>query len=156
MLGVFRLDEVTRHAAQHTLHCLLGCGIGEVLGSAIGAELRWPNFWQTVLAVVLAFGFGYGLTFFGGRRMGLSAREARGAALRTDTVSIISMEIIDNTLEWLIPGAMDARVVSWLFWWSMAVSLAVAFVLTVPVNRWLMVRFGIGHMHHTGHPSQHH
>ena len=80
--------------------------------------------------------------------MGLSAREARNMALRTDTVSIISMEIIDNTLEWLIPGAMNATVLSWLFWWSMALSLAVAFLITVPVNRYLMVRFGIGHGHH--------
>lgn len=155
MLGIFRIDATLRHAVQHTLHCLLGCGIGEVLGSAIGAELRWPNFWQTALAIVLAFGFGYGLTFFGGRRMGLSAREARTAALRTDTISIISMEIIDNTLVWLIPGAMEARIINWLFWWSLAASLAAAFVLTVPVNRWLMVRYGIGHAQHTGHEDHH-
>jgi len=146
-----KIDDTTRHAVQHTLHCLLGCGIGEVLGSAIGAGFRWPNVWQTVLAVVLAFGFGYGLTFRGARRMGLGAREARGTALRTDTLSIVSMEIIDNTLEWLIPGAMNALVLSWLFWWSMALSLAMAFLVTVPVNRYLMVRFGIGHGHHGHH-----
>ena len=79
--------------------------------------------------------------------MGMNAAEARATAFRTDTVSIISMEIIDNTLEYLIPGAMDARVASWLFWWSLAVSLAVAFVVTVPVNRFMMVRYGIGHHH---------
>jgi hypothetical protein len=139
---------MTRHAVQHTLHCLLGCGIGETLGSAIGAGFGWPNIWQTVLAVALAFGFGYGLTFRGARRMGMGRRESRNTALRTDTVSITSMEIIDNLLEWLIPGAMDALVSSWLFWWSMAISLAVAFLVTVPVNRFLMVRFGIGHSHH--------
>jgi len=83
--------------------------------------------------------------------MGMSTRQSRTTALRTDTVSIVSMEIIDNTLEWVIPGAMNALVVSWLFWWSMALSLAVAFALTVPINRYLMVRFGIGHNHHTGH-----
>lgn len=142
------IDQMTRHAVQHTLHCLLGCGIGETLGSAIGAGFGWPNVWQTVLAVVLAFGFGYGLTFRGARRMGMDRRESRSTALRTDTISITSMEIIDNLLEWLIPGAMDALVSSWLFWWSMAVSLAVAFLVTVPVNRFLMVRFGIGHSHH--------
>lgn len=145
-----RLDTATRHAVQHTGHCLLGCGIGEVLGSAIGAGLQWPNVWQTVLAVVLAFAFGYGLTFRGARHMGMSSRQARDTALRTDTVSILSMEIIDNLLEWLIPGAMNATLTSWLFWWSMAVSLAIAFVLTVPVNRFMMTRFGAGHghMHH--------
>ena len=148
---MIRIDTATKHAIQHTLHCLLGCGIGETLGSAIGAGLHWPNVWQTVLAVVLAFGFGYGLTFRGARRMGLSSAEARRTALRTDTLSITSMEIIDNTLEYLIPGAMNALVSSWLFWWSMAVSLAVAFVFTVPVNRFLMIRYGMGHDHHGHH-----
>jgi hypothetical protein len=141
------MGEMTKHAVQHTLHCLTGCGIGEVLGSAIGAELNWPNVWQTVLAVVLAFAFGYGLTFRGARKMGKTPHEAMQAALTTDTISIISMEIIDNLLEWVIPGAMNARVEQWLFWWSLALSLAVAFVVTVPVNRFVMSRSGSPHMH---------
>jgi len=142
------IDTTTRHAIDHTLHCLLGCGIGEVLGNIIGTVFDWPNAWQTVLAVALAFCFGYGLTFRGARKMGMSARDSRNTALRTDTVSIISMEIIDNALEYIIPGAMAAGVLTWLFWWSAALSLAVAFVVTVPVNRFMMVRFGIGHGHH--------
>ena len=147
-LGYTRaMDEMTKHAVQHTLHCLTGCSIGEVLGSAIGAQAGWPNVWQTVLAVVLAFAFGYGLTFRGARKMGQTSHEAARTALRTDTISIISMEIVDNTLEWLIPGAMNARVEQWLFWWSLALSLAVAFAVTVPVNRFVMVRSGGHHMH---------
>lgn len=141
------MDEMTKHAVQHTLHCLTGCGIGEVLGSAIGAQAGWPNVWQTVLAVVLAFAFGYGLTFRGARKMGQTPREATRAALTTDTISIISMEIIDNVLEWVIPGAMNARVGQWLFWWSLALSLLVAFLFTVPVNRFVMARSGAHHMH---------
>jgi hypothetical protein len=141
------MDEITKHAVQHTLHCLTGCGIGEVLGSGIGAQLNWPNAWQTVLAVVLAFAFGYGLTFRGARKMGQTPREATRTALATDTISIISMEIIDNLLEWLIPGAMNARVGQWLFWWSLALSLLVAFIFTVPVNRFVMSRSGGRHMH---------
>jgi hypothetical protein len=148
---MLKLDTATRQAIHHTVHCLVGCGIGEVLGSAIGASFGWPNIIQTMLAVLLAFVFGYGLTFRGARAMGLSAKAARTTALRTDTVSIISMEIIDNTLEWIIPGALNAVVASWLFWWSMALSLAIAFMVTVPVNRFLMVRFGIGHGHHGAH-----
>ena len=135
---------------------MLGCGIGETLGSAIGAALNWPNIWQTVLAVALAFGFGYGLTMRGGIALGMTAAEARANALRTDTISIISMEIIDNALEWLIPGAMNAPVISWLFWWSMALSLATAFVVTVPINRFVMVRFGIGHAHGNHPGTSHH
>lgn len=142
-----KLDRATAHAIRHTSHCLVGCGIGEVLGSAIGAQWQWPNALQTLLAVVLAFCFGYGLTFVGARHMGLGMREASLTALRTDTISIISMEIIDNTLEYLIPGAMNAGVVTWLFWWSEALSLSIAFLATVPVNRYVMVRFGIGHHH---------
>jgi len=137
-----------KHAMLHTFHCLVGCGTGEIIGSAIGASLNWPNILQTMLAIVLAFAFGYGLTYRGARKMGMNSLEARRTALQTDTVSIISMEIIDNTLEWLIPGAMSAMVVSWLFWWSMAVSLAVAFIVTVPVNYYMAVRFGQQHAHH--------
>ena len=141
------MDELTKHAIKHTLHCLTGCGIGEVLGSAIGAQAGWPNVWQTVLAVVLAFTFGYGLTFRGARKMGQTSQDAFRTALSVDTISIISMEIIDNTLEYLIPGAMSAVVADWLFWWSLAVSLAIAFLVTVPVNRFVMTRSGSMHMH---------
>src|SRR3954467_6320135 len=76
-------DTTTNHAIEHTLHCLLGCGIGEVLGSAIGAQLGWANIFQTLLAVLLAFTFGYGLTFWGARRMSMSLSDARKAAFRT-------------------------------------------------------------------------
>lgn len=141
-------DTMTNHAVEHTLHCLVGCGIGEVLGSAIGTQLGLANALQTVLAVVLAFGFGYGLTFRGARRMGMSVREARQQALSTDTISIISMEIIDNTLEYLIPGAMNATIFNWLFYWSEAISLAVAFLVTVPVNRTVMLKTGATHSGH--------
>jgi hypothetical protein len=142
------LDTTTKHAVSHTLHCLTGCGIGEVLGSAIGAQLGWANALQTTLAVILAFCFGYGLTYRGARKVGMTPQDARKTALSTDTISIISMEIIDNALEYLIPGAMDVGITVWLFWWSEAVSLAIAFLVTVPVNRYMMVRFGIGHDHH--------
>ena len=141
------MDELTKEAVKHTLHCLTGCSIGEVLGSAIGAQAHWPNAWQTVLAVILAFTFGYALTFRGARKMGQNPKDAFRTALSVDTISIISMEIIDNVLEYLIPGAMNAVVASWLFWWSLALSLAVAFVVTVPVNRFVMVRSHSNHMH---------
>jgi len=105
------------------------------------------NVTQTVLAVVLAFFFGYTLTFWGARKKGMEPRDAFKLALAVDTISITSMEIIDNTLEWIIPGAINARLHQFLFWWSLALSLAVAFLLTVPVNRYVMSR-GIGHSAH--------
>lgn len=146
MMLLRTLDSTTKQAVQHTLHCLTGCSIGEILGSAIGQHLNWPNIWQTALAIVLAFVFGYSLTFRGARKMGMSPRDSARTALTTDTISILSMEVFDNTLEWLIPGAMNAGVLTWLFWWSNALSLAVAFLFTVPVNRSL-IRRGIGHAH---------
>lgn len=111
----------------------------------IGQNLH--NAAQTALAVVLAFFFGYLLTFWGARRKDMSAKSAIKLALAIDTISITSMEIIDNTLEWVIPGAINARLNQFLFWWSLALSLAIAFILTVPVNRFLMAR-GIGHEPH--------
>lgn len=138
-------DSFTRQAITHTRHCLTGCGIGEVTGMAIAQN--WNNVIQTALAVVLAFAFGYSLTFWGARRK-MTARDAIKLALAVDTVSIISMEIIDNVSEWLIPGAINARLSNFLFWWSLALSLAIAFVLTVPVNRFVMSRGIGGHHHH--------
>lgn len=135
-----RLDTTTKHAIHHTLHCLVGCGLGEIAGSFIGAWFAWPNIWQTTLAVALAFIFGYTLTFIGARRSGSTARQAVRIALAVDTVSIISMELIDNAFVWFVPGAMDAHPSDALFWWSLLAGLAIAFVVTVPVNRFILGR----------------
>ena len=131
-------------AAQATLHCLTGCAIGEVLGMVIGTAAGLGNGATIVLSVVLAFVFGYALTMRGVLRSGVPVRQAVRLALAADTVSIAVMEVVDNTSEWLIPGAMDAALSTWLFWWSLAVSLALAFVIATPVNRWLISR-GRGH-----------
>ncbi|WP_422773357.1 DUF4396 domain-containing protein [Plantactinospora sp. WMMC1484] len=133
-----------RMAAQATLHCLTGCAIGEVLGMVIGTALGWPV-WPTVaLAVGLAFVFGYALTMRGVLRAGVDLRTALKVALAADTVSIAVMEILDNAVMLAVPGAMHAGLTGWLFWASLAFALAAAFVLTTPVNRWLISR-GRGH-----------
>lgn len=138
-------DNLTQQAAKHTGHCLLGCGIGEVLGMALGQN--WSNIAQTGLAIILAFTFGYGLTFYGAKKT-MTAKDAAKLALSVDTISIISMETIDNISEWLIPGAINARLNQGLFWWSLALSLAIAFLLTVPVNRFVMSKNPHAHHHH--------
>jgi len=139
-----KIDTLTRSSITHTRHCLTGCGIGEVLGMAFGQNLS--NAVQTALAVILAFVIGYGLTFRGAIG-NMPAKDALKLALAVDTVSIISMEIIDNVSEWLIPGAINARLHNILFWWSLALSLAIAFIVTVPVNRYVMSK-GSTHGHH--------
>ncbi|NII41737.1 hypothetical protein E9228_002384 [Curtobacterium flaccumfaciens] len=131
-------------AAQATLHCLTGCAIGEVLGMVIGTATGLHNAGTVVLSIVLAFVFGYALTMRGVLRSGLSLGAALRVALAADTVSIAVMEVIDNTVVVAIPGAMDAQLDQWLFWGALALSLALAFVVTVPVNRALMRR-GLGH-----------
>ncbi|MEV5747130.1 DUF4396 domain-containing protein [Actinoallomurus sp. NPDC052308] len=131
-------------AAQATLHCLTGCAIGEVLGMVIATALDWPNLPSILIAILLAFIFGYALTMRGVLRAGLSFRAAFGVALAADTVSITLMEILDNSVVALVPGAMDAGLSDALFWESLAGSLLVAFLLTTPVNRWMIGR-GKGH-----------
>ncbi|MGW5647297.1 DUF4396 domain-containing protein [Saccharopolyspora sp. NPDC003752] len=135
---------LTRSAISATLHCLTGCAIGEVLGMVIGTALGLSNVATILLAVALAFVFGYGLTIMPVLRSGLAFGAALGVALASDTLSIAVMEIVDNLIVVVIPGAMDAGLTSPLFWGSLAVSLAIAFVLTVPVNRVLIAR-GKGH-----------
>ena len=136
--------ELTRQAVSATAHCLTGCAIGEVLGVVIGTALGWSNVSTIVLAIVLAFVFGYSLTIAPVLRAGLGLSAALGVALAADTLSITVMEIVDNAVLLLIPGAMDAGLASPLFWGSLAVALLIAFVVTVPVNRALIAR-GRGH-----------
>jgi len=153
------MDKLTKNAISATLHCLLGCAIGEVLGMVIGTALDLSNFATIVLAIVLAFFFGYSLAIFSLKRAGLTIRQAIPIALAADTASIASMEIIDNLILVAIPGAMDAGLSDWLFWVSLAVALAVAFVLTVPLNRFLIARgkgHAIAHAHHQHHDHSHH
>jgi len=144
-----------RTAISATLHCLTGCAIGEVLGMVLATWWGWGDVASIVLAVVLAFFFGYLLTFTGVRRAGLDVPSAVRTALAADTVSILVMEVVDNAILLAVPGAMAAGLMSGLFWGSLAVALAVAFVVTVPVNKWMIGR-GKGHAvvherHHAGH-----
>ena len=133
-----------RTAVSATLHCLTGCAIGEVLGMVLATWWGWSNAPSIVLSIVLAFFFGYLLTFTSVRRHGLTPREAIRAAVAADTVSIVVMELVDNAFILAVPGAMNATLADLLFWTSLVVSLAVAFVVTVPVNRWMIGR-GKGH-----------
>ncbi|MFD7507103.1 DUF4396 domain-containing protein [Streptomyces sp. NPDC059850] len=138
-------------AAQATAHCLTGCAIGEILGMAIGTALAWHNAPTMALAIVLAFVFGYALTMRGVLRAGLGLRSAVRVALAADTVSIAVMELVDNGTLLLFPGAMDATLSDALFWLSLALSFAVAFVLTTPVNKWMIGRgkgHAVVHQHH--------
>lgn len=136
--------ELTRSAISATVHCLTGCAIGEVLGMVIGTALGLHNATTIILSIVLAFFFGYALTIRPVLAAGIPFAGAIKVALAADTLSILTMEIIDNTVLVAVPGAMDAGLASFLFWGSLAFSLAVAFVVTVPVNRWLIGR-GKGH-----------
>ncbi len=140
------IDVKTRQAIQHTTHCLLGCGIGEILGMLIASTLGWHRIGRLSLAIILAFIFGYSLTYRSVRKHTETAKEAFKITLATDTVSITTMELVDSTIEFIIPNALFVTAVSFRFWWGLALSLSIAFIITVPVNRYMMARY----------PSQHH
>ena len=144
------LDQLARRA---TIHCLTGCGIGEVLGMVIGTTLHWSNAATMVLAILLAFCFGYLLTLLPLVRARLALRQALSLALAADTASIALMEVVDNTVMLVVPGAMDAPLTSVLFWGALAFSLLVAGIAAYPLNRWLLRR-GRGHaLVHAHHSS---
>ena len=143
--------SLNRLAASATTHCLTGCAIGEVLGVAIGTALGWGNLETIVLAIVLAFFFGYGFTSWPLLRSGLALAAVVPIALAADTLSITVMEIVDNAILLVIPGAMEAGLGDLLFWASLAFALAVAWVAAFPVNRWLIARgrgHAVVHAHH--------
>jgi hypothetical protein len=157
-----QVDEVHAQAPAHaaspnrlafaaTAHCLSGCATGEVLGMVIGTALGWNNAPTIVLAVVLAFLFGYAFTMASLLRAGLTFGAVLKLALVADTVSIAVMEIVDNLIMVVIPGAMDAGLDSLLFWASLIVALLIAAVAAFPVNRWLISRgkgHAVVHRHH--------
>jgi hypothetical protein len=136
--------ELTKVAIAATRHCLTGCAIGEVLGMVLATWWGWGNSASIALSIVLAFGFGYSLTITPVVRSGLTLRAAVGVALAADTVSIAVMELVDNAVVLAVPGAISAGLTDWLFWGSLAASLLVAFLVSVPVNRALIAR-GKGH-----------
>lgn len=142
--------SLNRTAFMATVHCLTGCTIGEVLGMVIGTALGWSN-WPTVgLAVALAFLIGYGMTLWPLRRSGMAWSAALGLALASDTLSMGTMELVDNVIMLVIPGAMAAGLSDPLFWGSLIFSLILAGAAAFPVNRWLIVR-GKGHALVHGH-----
>jgi hypothetical protein len=133
-----------RIAASATLHCLTGCAIGEVLGMVLATWWGWSTLPSVILAVALAFVFGYSLTMIPVLRSGVVLRSAIGIALAADSVSIATMEVVDNAFLLAVPGALEATLGDALFWVSLAVSLILAFVVTLPINRALIAR-GKGH-----------
>jgi Domain of unknown function (DUF4396) len=144
-------QSINRIAASATTHCLTGCAIGEVLGFVIGTAMGWSNLPTVAIAIALAYVFGYSFTLSPLLRGGVALGAALGIAFAADTISITIMEIVDNTVVILIPGAMDAGLADFLFWASLALSLAVAWVAAFPANRWLIARgrgHAVAHSHH--------
>lgn len=147
-------DGLGSMAASATLHCLTGCAIGEIAGLVIGAAAGLGNGWTIVVSIALAFVFGFSLSSLPLLRAGLGLGAALSVVVAADTLSIATMEVADNVVVALVPGAMDAGLVDAVFWLSMAVALTAAFAAAFPVNRALLRR-GKGHAltheyHHGG------
>ena len=160
--GIARMDDkgsLNSLAFSATVHCLTGCAIGEVLGLIIADTLGWGNFASIALAVILAFFFGYSLAMVPLLRAQVALASAIPLALAADTLSITVMEIVDNLIMLLIPGAMDSGPLDLLFWGSLVVALAIAFAAAFPVNRYLIARgkgHAVVHEYHHGGLEQHH
>jgi hypothetical protein len=147
-------QSLNRLSFVATVHCLSGCAIGEVAGMVIGTALGWGNLETIALAVVLAFISGFGLTMLPLLRAGMALGPTVKLALAADTISITTMEIVDNAVMLAIPGAMHAGLDEILFWGSLAFALVVAGAAAFPVNRWLIARgrgHAVVHAHHHHH-----
>lgn len=142
-----KLDQTTKAAIKHTFHCLIGCGIGEIVGMLIASFFGWHRFGRLPLAIILAFVFGYSLTYRGVRKHASSTKEAFKITAATDTVSIATMELVDNTVELIVPNALFVTAAQPRFWWGLALSLSIAFIVTVPVNRYMINKNPDQHAH---------
>jgi predicted Abi (CAAX) family protease len=145
-------------AASATLHCLTGCAIGEIAGMLIGTALGFTNVATIALSVALAFVFGYALSTLPLIKAGLALGAAMSVVLAADTLSIITMEIVDNLVMVVVPGAMNSGLVSPLFWLTLTAALVAAFFAAYPVNRYLLTRgkgHAVMHQYHGGGHDQH-
>ncbi len=158
------IEHINRMAASATLHCLTGCAIGEISGLIIGLALGLSTYSTIILAITLAFLFGYALSILPLLKAGLGLSTALSLVLAADTLSIASMEVVDNAVMAVIPGAMNAGLVNPIFWLSMPLALTVAFFAAYPVNRYLLqknkghalvMKYHEGHGSHTVDASKH-
>jgi hypothetical protein len=153
--------ELNQMAFSATIHCLTGCALGEIIGLVIGTAIGLPDAATIALAVGLAFVFGYTLSLLPLIKSGLGFKAALPLVLAADTLSIAVMEIVDNTVMVLIPGAMSAGLVNPLFWLSMSLALTAAFLAAYPLNRYLLTK-NKGHalvmasVPHDDHHDHHH
>ncbi|MEO5691389.1 MAG: DUF4396 domain-containing protein [Candidatus Saccharimonadales bacterium] len=131
-------NSINAMAVSATLHCLTGCAIGEVLGLIIGTAFGLSNVVTTLIAIALAFVFGFGLSTLPLIKAGLGFTAALSIVIAADTLSITTMEIVDNAVMYTIPGAMHATIIDPLFWISMVIALTVAFFAALPVNKYLL------------------
>ena len=155
--GHHNMGGLDSMALSATLHCLTGCAIGEILGLMIGTAIGFSTGWTVALAVALAFLFGYTLSTFPLVKTGLGVGAALSIVFAADTLSIATMEVVDNLVIAVIPGAMEAGLVNWVFWISMMIALTAAFVAAYPVNRYLLQRgkgHALTHEYHHAAPGQ--
>jgi hypothetical protein len=145
--------SLNRLAFSATLHCLTGCATGEVLGMILGTALDWSNGLTIAVSIALAFAFGYSFTSYPLLRSGMALSAVIPLALASDTISITIMEIVDNTVVAVIPGALDAELSDIAFWASLALALLLAGMAAYPANRWLLAR---GKGHAVVHEHHHH
>jgi hypothetical protein len=152
-------NNINQTAVSATLHCLTGCAIGEILGLIIGTALGWSNIQTIILAVSLAFLFGYSLSLLPVVKSGVAITTALPIVFASDTLSIATMEVVDNGVMAVIPGAMEAGLVNPIFWLSMTVALTAAFFAAFPVNRYLLGKgkgHALLHKYHQGHDDHSH
>ncbi len=140
------MDASWAMSLSATLHCLTGCAIGEVLGMIIGTALGWSD----GATIALAFFFGYSLTSLPLLRSGMALGAVIPVALAADTISIAIMEVTDNAIMLLIPGAMEEGLTDAGFYLALTAALLIAGLIAWPINRWLISK-GRGHAVVHGH-----
>jgi len=146
------VNSLNKTAASATLHCLTGCAVGEVIGMVITTLFSFSSAASVAISIILAFIFGYSFSMRPLLKHGLRLKEAMKIALAADTASIATMEAGDNIFVLAVPGAISAGLTTFLFWWSLLISLVVAFLVAFPINRWLISRgkgHALAHAHHS-------
>ena len=127
-----------QRSAKNTLWCLLGCSIGD-FGTILFFQLNaisWPTLIIMVLAIINGLITSIALeTIILFRQMNI--KQAFQTAIGMSFISMISMEVSMNAVDWIIVGGAE------IVWWIIPFMLIVGFLTPWPYNYWRLKKFNL-------------
>ena len=132
----WKCKHTWRRSAKNTAWCLLGCSIGD-FGTILYFQLTgipWPTLYIMILAIINGIITSIILeTVVLSRQMIIS--KAFKTAIGMSLISMVSMEIAMNAVDWIIMGGAK------LVWWVIPIMLLAGFLTPWPYNYYRLKKY---------------